>query len=151
LFHGLAATNFPLDIVNPAQVRDFAKALALSGYQFAVTDKSHHRGYNRYWSQKVTHENNALELEAGIFMLEDPREISRSLEHSAELSDRRKCSPFCSAMSMLSSFKANRLGFDQIHRGDIRSTIGHKGAPTLAWRSPSLDDKKRISEIMPSG
>jgi hypothetical protein len=74
-----------------------------------MTDKSHHRGDNRYWSQKVTRESNALDLEAGVFTLNDPREIARSLKHSAELSERRKSSSFRSAMSMLTFF-INRAG-----------------------------------------
>jgi len=74
-----------------------------------MQDKPRHRSDNHYWSQKVTHESNALDLEDGVFRLDDPREIARSLKHSAELSERRKSSPFCSAMSML-TFLINRAG-----------------------------------------
>jgi Protein of unknown function (DUF3175) len=63
----------------------------------------------RRWSQKATEASNALDLEAGVFALEDPREIARSLKKSAELSNRRKAPPFRSAMSML-VFYANRAG-----------------------------------------
>jgi hypothetical protein len=74
-----------------------------------MTAKSHDRGDNRNWSQKVTRESNALDLDAGVFTLDDPREIARALKHSAEASERRKSSPFRSAMSMLTFF-INRAG-----------------------------------------
>ena len=61
------------------------------------------------WSQKVTEGSNALDLEAGVFALEDPRRIARSLKRSAEQSTRRKAPPFRSAMSML-VFYINRAG-----------------------------------------
>jgi len=61
------------------------------------------------WSQKVTEGSNALDLEAGVFALEDPRTIARSLKRSAERSTRRKAPPFRSAMSML-VFYINRAG-----------------------------------------
>jgi hypothetical protein len=61
------------------------------------------------WSQRVTKESNALDLESGVFTLDDPRRIARSLKRSAEQSDRRKAEPFRSAMSML-TFYINRAG-----------------------------------------
>ena len=61
------------------------------------------------WSQRVTEESNALDLEDGVFALDDPREIARSLKRSAERSRRRKAPPFRSAMSML-VFYINRAG-----------------------------------------
>jgi hypothetical protein len=61
------------------------------------------------WSQKVTETSNALELEKGVFSWDDPRRIARSLKLSADNSDRRKTSPFRSAMSML-NFYVNRAG-----------------------------------------
>lgn len=61
------------------------------------------------WSQTVTESSNALDLEAGVFTLDDPRQIALSLMRSAERSDRRKADPFRSAMSML-SFYINRAG-----------------------------------------
>jgi Protein of unknown function (DUF3175) len=61
------------------------------------------------WSQLVTEESNALDLEPGIFTRDDPSEIARSLKRSAERSDRRKADPFRSAMSML-TFYINRAG-----------------------------------------
>ncbi|MFN2360053.1 MAG: DUF3175 domain-containing protein [Marinobacter sp.] len=61
------------------------------------------------WSRKVTESSDALDLERGVFALEDPREIARSLEESAEDSKRRKSDPYRSAMSML-TFYINRAG-----------------------------------------
>ncbi len=63
----------------------------------------------RRWSQRVTRESNALDLENGVFAKEDPRAIARSLKRSAEHSKRRKADPFRSAMSML-TFYINRAG-----------------------------------------
>ncbi len=61
------------------------------------------------WSQKVTESSDALNLERGVFALEDPREIARSLKKPAEDSKRRKSDPYRSAMSML-TFYINRAG-----------------------------------------
>jgi hypothetical protein len=66
------------------------------------------RGRKR-WSQRVIETSDALDLEAGVFSLDDPREIARSLQRSAERSRRRKADPFRSAMSML-TFYINRAG-----------------------------------------
>lgn len=63
----------------------------------------------RKWSAKVTKESDALTLEQGIFKSKDPDKIATSLKRSAEQSDRRKASPFQSAMSML-NFYENRAG-----------------------------------------
>ena len=61
------------------------------------------------WSQRVTQESNALDLEPGVFTFKDPRKIARSLKRSAERSTRRKSDPYRSAMSML-VFYINRAG-----------------------------------------
>ena len=61
------------------------------------------------WSQKVTKESDALDLEKDVFTKNDASEIARSLKASAEQSDRRKTNPFRSAMSML-VFYINRAG-----------------------------------------
>lgn len=61
------------------------------------------------WSQEITEQSNALDLEKGVFTLKDPREIALSLKRSAEQSHRRKSDPFRSAMSML-TFYINRAG-----------------------------------------
>lgn len=63
----------------------------------------------RRWSQRVTRESNALTLEKGVFTKRTPRAIARSLKRSADLSRRRKSSPYRSAMSML-TFYINRGG-----------------------------------------
>lgn len=61
------------------------------------------------WSQRVTANSNALDLEPGVFRLDDPRAIALSLKRSAERRHRRKTTPFRSAMSMLNFF-INRAG-----------------------------------------
>lgn len=63
----------------------------------------------KYWSGKVTRGSNALDLERGVFALDNPKEIANSLKRSAEKSTRRKAAPFQSAMSML-NFYINRAG-----------------------------------------
>jgi hypothetical protein len=63
----------------------------------------------RRWSQRVTRESKALDLERNVFTWDDPQEIAESLKRSAEQSARRKSSPFRSAMSML-TFYINRAG-----------------------------------------
>jgi len=62
-----------------------------------------------YWSAEATQKSNALDLEPGIFTLDDPRAIARSLKRSAQASTRRKSTPFRSAISML-TFYINRAG-----------------------------------------
>ena len=61
------------------------------------------------WSQSVTEHSDALDLEDGVFTWDNPRSIARSLAQSARASDRRKGTPFKSAMSML-NFYINRAG-----------------------------------------
>lgn len=61
------------------------------------------------WSGEVTKQSNALDLRADIFKSKDPKEIARSLKHSAETSKRQKADPYRSAMSML-TFYINRTG-----------------------------------------
>ena len=63
----------------------------------------------RKWSQNVTEHSDALDLKEGVFAETDPRKIAQSLKQSAEHSDRRKSSPYRSAMSML-TFYINRAG-----------------------------------------
>jgi hypothetical protein len=66
------------------------------------------RGPKR-WSQEVTEHSDALDLEADVFTLDDPKKIALSLKRSAEHSRRRKSDPYRSAMSML-TFYINRAG-----------------------------------------
>lgn len=61
------------------------------------------------WSNKVTKESDALDLEPGVFTWDDPKKIALSLKRSALNSARRKAEPFQSAMSML-NFYINRAG-----------------------------------------
>jgi hypothetical protein len=61
------------------------------------------------WSQRVGETSDALDLRRGVFTLDDPQAIARSLRRSAEKSRRRKSDPFRSAMSML-TFYINRAG-----------------------------------------
>jgi Protein of unknown function (DUF3175) len=67
------------------------------------------RAAPRRWSHRVMESSNALDLESGVFTLNNPRRIAASLKRSAERSRRRKASPFQSAMSML-NFYINRGG-----------------------------------------
>ena len=67
---------------------------------------------SRKWSQAVTEHSDALDLEHGVFAQRSARKIAASLKRSAERSDRRKSSPYRSAMSML-TFYINRAG-DQL-------------------------------------
>ena len=66
------------------------------------------RNSNR-WSAEVTRNSDALTLEKGVFSKRSSREIASSLKRSAERSNRRKSTPFRSAMSML-TFYVNRMG-----------------------------------------
>ena len=68
--------------------------------------RAHHK---KYWSDEVTKHSNALDLEQEVFKFSDPRRIALSLKHSAEVSVRRKGTPFQSARSML-YFYINRAG-----------------------------------------
>jgi hypothetical protein len=63
----------------------------------------------RRWSQTVTEESDALDLEDSVFTKDSPHEIASSLKRSAERSHRRKSDPYRSAMSML-TFYINRAG-----------------------------------------
>jgi hypothetical protein len=63
----------------------------------------------RRWSQHVTETSDALDIEQGTFAKDDPKEIARELKRDAERSERRKSSPYRSAMSML-TFYINRAG-----------------------------------------
>ena len=66
------------------------------------------RGASR-WSQRVTTESDALDLESGVFKQTSAKKIAASLKHSAESSRRRKSGAYRSALSML-TFYINRAG-----------------------------------------
>jgi hypothetical protein len=84
------------------------------------------------WSQDVTENSDAMDLKEGVFKSSNPKKIAESLKQSAESSQRRKSSPFRSAMSML-TFYINRAG-DQLTKkqkgtlekakGDLRKDFG---------------------------
>jgi len=61
------------------------------------------------WSARVMQTSDAMDLEAGVFKKSSARQVALSLKRSAERSQRRKSSPFRSAMSML-NFEINRGG-----------------------------------------
>jgi hypothetical protein len=61
------------------------------------------------WSQRVTRESDALDLQQGVFKLTSPKKIAASLKRSAERSSRRKAGAYRSALSML-TFYINRAG-----------------------------------------
>ncbi len=61
------------------------------------------------WSAEVMQKSDAMDLTPGVFKLRSPKAVARSLKRSAELSLRRKATPFRSAMSML-NFEINRGG-----------------------------------------
>jgi Protein of unknown function (DUF3175) len=68
-----------------------------------------HAASQRRWSGEVNHHSDALDLERSIFKSGSPAGIAQSLKHSAEMSTRRKSTPYQSAMSML-NFYINRAG-----------------------------------------
>ncbi|MBN9304473.1 MAG: hypothetical protein BGO82_12815 [Devosia sp. 67-54] len=67
------------------------------------------KAHGRKWSQEVTEHSDAMDLEKGVFELDDPHRIALSLKRSAEASHRRRSEPYQSAMSML-TFYINRAG-----------------------------------------
>lgn len=68
-----------------------------------------HKAHGGKWSQEVTEHSDAMDLEEGVFELDDPHRIALSLKRSAEASHRRRSEPYQSAMSML-TFYINRAG-----------------------------------------
>jgi Protein of unknown function (DUF3175) len=61
------------------------------------------------WSQRVTRESDALDLDRGVFKQTSAKKIAASLKRSAERSRRRKSGAYRSALSML-VFYINRAG-----------------------------------------
>ncbi|MCC8934944.1 DUF3175 domain-containing protein [Bradyrhizobium sp. Arg68] len=64
---------------------------------------------SKRWSQRVTKESDALDLQRGVFKLTSAKKIAASLKASAEHSTRRKSGAYRSALSML-TFYINRAG-----------------------------------------
>jgi Protein of unknown function (DUF3175) len=88
------------------------------------------------WSQAITTDSDALDLQKGVFTLKDPRKIALSLKRSAEQSTRRKSDPYRSAMSML-VFYINRAGKNlpqadrarlEKAKNELRKAFGKKAA-----------------------
>ena len=96
------------------------------------------------WSRRVTSTSHALDLSQGVFAMDDPRAIARSLKRSAERSKRRKADPFRSAMSML-TFYINRAG-RRLGRSRRRTLEAAKDElRALAHRSPRRKARARRS------
>jgi len=100
----------------------------------------------KYWTAKVTRESNALDLEAKVFTLQNPKDIAASLQRSAESSRRRKVSGFQSAMSML-NFYINRAGRNlpeerkkilEASKEELRALYGRKRLPSRIKRRTSF-------------
>ena len=81
-----------------------------------------------HWSQYVTRHSNALDLEPGVFTWDDPAQMAASLTRSADVSRRRKGTPYRSAMSML-NFYINRAGNNLSER---RRTVLEQAKDELA-------------------
>jgi uncharacterized protein DUF3175 len=67
------------------------------------------RAAPKRWSQRVTKQSDALDLDRGVFKLSSASRIAASLKRSAERSKRRKAGAYRSALSML-TFYINRAG-----------------------------------------
>jgi len=67
------------------------------------------RATPKRWSQRVTKQSDALDLDRGVFKLSSASKIAASLKRSAERSKRRKAGAYRSALSML-TFYINRAG-----------------------------------------
>ncbi|MGI4812397.1 MAG: DUF3175 domain-containing protein [Janthinobacterium lividum] len=75
----------------------------------ARKNPAHGKATRGKWSNAVTQQSDALDLESAVFKSKDPTRVAKSLKSSAEKSKRRKGSPLQSAMSML-NFYINRAG-----------------------------------------
>jgi Protein of unknown function (DUF3175) len=71
--------------------------------------KAVRKGSSKRWSQRVTRESDALDLDRGVFKQTSAKKIAASLKRSAERSSRRKAGAYRSALSML-IFYINRAG-----------------------------------------
>src|SRR5436305_12790942 len=75
----------------------------------AGTRKTARKTTPKRWSQRVTRESDALDLDRGVFKQTSAKKIAASLKRSAERSSRRKAGAYRSALSML-TFYVNRAG-----------------------------------------
>jgi hypothetical protein len=104
--------------------------------QMALTKKKRSPNKKNRWSQRVTATSDALDLDKGVFSLESPRAIARSLKRSADRSRRRKSEPFRSAMSML-NFYLNRAGRKLSKTRRARLDAAKDGLRALYHRRPA--------------
>jgi transcription initiation factor TFIIIB Brf1 subunit/transcription initiation factor TFIIB len=74
-----------------------------------TTRKPERKATPKRWSQRVTRESDALDLDHGVFKQTSAKKIAASLKRSAERSSRRKTGAYRSALSML-IFYINRAG-----------------------------------------
>src|SRR5947199_10627716 len=74
-----------------------------------TTRKTARKTTPKRWSQRVTRESDALDLDRGVFKQTSAKKIAASLKRSAERSSRRKAGAYRSALSML-TFYINRAG-----------------------------------------
>jgi|SRR5437588_11083117 len=74
-----------------------------------TTRKTARKTTPKRWSQRVTRESDALDLDRGVFKQTSAKKIAASLKRSAERSSRRKAGAYRSALSML-TFYVNRAG-----------------------------------------
>jgi hypothetical protein len=66
-----------------------------------TTRKPERKATPKRWSQRVTRESDALDLDRGVFKQTSAKKIAASLKRSAERSSRRKTGAYRSALSML--------------------------------------------------
>ena len=89
--------------------RKRARQSERSARKAASHRKAPDRRTPKRWSQRVTRESDALDLEPGVFKLTSAKRVAASLKRSAEASRRRKADAYRSALSML-VFYVNRAG-----------------------------------------
>jgi Protein of unknown function (DUF3175) len=89
--------------------RDYKRRSATRRKPSTTRRKAPTKSAGARWSGEVTRNSNALDLDPGVFKLRGAKSIAQSLKRSAERSNRRKSSPYRSALSML-VFYINRAG-----------------------------------------
>jgi Protein of unknown function (DUF3175) len=94
---------------NARPCRPARKASTARARRKIATRRIPKKGSSTRWSQRVTNESDALDLEAGVFKQRSAKRIASSLKRSAEASRRRKSGAYRSALSML-TFYINRAG-----------------------------------------
>lgn len=133
-------------MVSPSNHSRAQSRLSHGGYHLGMATK--------YWSHGVMERSDALDLQAGVFKMDDPKAIARSLKRSAEQSTRRKAEPFRSAMSML-SFYINRGGKNltkkqkqtlEKAKDELRIAFGREPKSATSARG-SASPKKRSSTV----